>query len=132
MVFHVFIELPVLYPLNHGGNAIPIDCSHRICSRRPASDLRLLEVHRLRCNGPDCQRAEFVHGAAVVTAPVLALKTSSPGPVMVPITVPNPAPGASNLRVGIGQAVTVGQDITAYVGAFQVYNLTALGLAGIA
>ena len=67
-------------------------------------------------------------GVPVVPAPVTTLKTGLPGPIMKTFTIPASPPGASNLRIGIGQSVSVGQNITAYVGAMQAYNLTQLGL----
>jgi lysophospholipase L1-like esterase len=68
-------------------------------------------------------------GLSVVSAPINTLKTGTPGPVMVAFTMPDPAPASGSLRFGIGQSVSVGQDITASIGAAQLYNLTTGNMA---
>lgn len=66
-------------------------------------------------------------GAALTSADTF--QTATPGPVLYPYTV---GAGVTSIVLGLVGSVTAAQDISYYIGAVNVFNLTQLGLTAYA
>lgn len=91
-----------------------------LCAKMNHSDTTLASSAKL----------QVTNGGTAFTIPFdTSSSVNNPGPIMSTFTIPG---SPTTIRLGMVLTAGIGVDVTAFLGATQVYNLTTGGLVGIA